>query len=50
MAKQLWLYLDSSDFLDLFQSGLRPGLSTNTYSGSLVRLLKVDKDQSYIFS
>lgn len=50
MAKQLWLYLDSSDFLDPFLSGLRPGLSTNTYSGSLVRLLTVDKDQTDIFS
>lgn len=43
MGKHLWFYLNSSDFLDLFPSGLRPGLSTNTYSGSLVRLLTETK-------
>lgn len=50
MGKHLRFYLDSSDFLDLFQSGLRPGLSTNTYSGLLVRLLRVDKHQTDILS
>lgn len=50
MARQLWLYLDSSDFLDLFLSDPRPGLSTNTHLGSLVRVLIVDNNQTDIFS
>lgn len=45
MARQLWLYLDSSDFLDL-SVWSKISLSTNIHLGSLVRLLVVDNDQT----
>lgn len=46
MARQLWHYLESSDFLHPFQSGFAPGYGTETVLGSVEDLLLLmDKGQ-----